>query len=114
MGENNRVKDSEIYISILVVVYNMKDTLDRCIKSLINQTLDHIEIIIVDDGSNDGSGEICDRYASEDRRIKLIHQKNQGLSATREVCLKNASGQYISFVDSDDWCELDMCEKLYE
>lgn len=114
MGENNGVKDSEIYISILVAVYNMKDTLDRCIQSLINQTLDHIEIIIVDDGSTDGSGEICDRYASKDRRIKLIHQKNQGLSATREACLKNASGRYISFVDSDDWCELDMCEKLYE
>ena len=114
MGENNGVKDSEIYISILVAVYNMKDTIDRCIKSLINQTLDHIEIIIVDDGSTDGSGEICDRYAAEDRRIKLIHQKNQGLSATREVCLRNASGQYISFVDSDDWCELNMCEKLYE
>lgn len=114
MGEYKGVEDSEILISILVAVYNMKDTIDRCIQSLINQTLEHIEIIIVDDGSTDGSGEICDRYASEDSRIRLIHQKNQGLSATREVCLKNASGQYISFVDSDDWCELNLCEKLYE
>ncbi len=95
MGENNRVKDSEIYISIMVAVYNMKDTLDRCIQSLINQTLDHIEIIIVDDGSNDGSGEFV-TVCLKDRRIKLIHQ-NQGLSATREACLKNASGQYIQF-----------------
>ena len=114
MGENNRKENSEILISILVAVYNMQDTIDRCVQSLINQTLDNIEIIIVNDGSTDGSGEICDRYAAEDIRVKVIHQKNKGLSATREVCLKNASGQYISFVDSDDWCELDMCEKLYE
>lgn len=114
MGENNRKENSEILVSILVAVYNMEATIDRCIQSLINQTLKRIEIVIVDDGSIDGSGEICDRYAAEDTRVRVIHQKNRGLSATREVCLKNASGHYISFVDSDDWCELDMCEKLYK
>lgn len=114
MGENNRKENSEILISILVAVYNMQDTIDRCIQSLINQTMKSIEIVIVDDGSSDGSGEICDGYAAEDTRVRVIHQKNCGLSATREVCLNNASGQYISFVDSDDWCELDMCEKLYK
>ena len=114
MEGNNRKENPEILVSILVAVYNMQDTIERCIQSLVNQTLENIEIIIVNDGSTDGSGEICNRYAAEDPRVKVIHQKNKGLSATREVCLKNASGQYISFVDSDDWCELDMCETLYE
>lgn len=107
-------ENNEILVSVLVAVYNMRDTIDRCIQSLLNQTLKNIEIIIVDDGSTDSSGDICDQYAQKDNRLKVIHQKNMGLSLSREVGVKNASGKYISFVDSDDWCELDMCEKLYE
>ncbi|MEW9937176.1 glycosyltransferase family 2 protein [Clostridium butyricum] len=106
--------DSNIYISILVAAYNMQDTLDRCIQSLIHQTMKNIEIIIVDDGSTDNTGVMCDNYALQDSRIRVIHQKNLGLPMARQAGLKAATGKYISYVDSDDWCEYDMCEKLYE
>lgn len=106
--------DLEVLVSIIVPVYNMQDTLDRCIQSLMHQTLRNIEIIIVDDGSTDNTGVICDTYAEMDNRIKIIHKNNTGLSIARKVGLESAVGQYISYVDSDDWCEHDMCQKLYE
>ena len=100
-------------ITVAVAIYNTHKFLHRCIASLLGQTYDNLEIILVDDGSTDGSGRICDEYALIDRRIKVIHQENMGLSAVRNAGIENASGKYIIFTDSDDeMCE-DMIEKLY-
>lgn len=100
-------------ISIIVPTYNARNYLSRCIDSLINQTFSHFEIIIVDDGSTDSSLEILNKYQSRFSHIKVLHQKNSGQSVARNNGLKVASGNYIMFVDSDDWVELDICEKLY-
>lgn len=97
-------------ISVIVLVYNVEKYLHRCLDSIIHQTYTNIEILIVDDGSTDHSGIICDEYAGNDSRIKLIHQSNQGLSAARNAGLDIATGDYIMFVDSDDWVEPSFCE----
>lgn len=93
---------SSIKISIIVPIYNTAKYLPTCLKSILSQTYQNLEIILVDDGSTDNSGQIADDYAKEDSRIKVIHQKNQGQSAARNSGLKKAKGEYISFVDSDD------------
>lgn len=100
-------------ISIIVPVYNVKDYLGECVKSLLNQTYFNIEIILVDDGSTDGSDQMCDEFAREDSRIIVIHKSNGGLSDSRNKGLDIARGEYIGFVDSDDWIEPQMYEKLY-
>jgi glycosyltransferase involved in cell wall biosynthesis len=100
-------------ISIIVPVYQVKEYVEECINSLLNQTYSDIEILLIDDGSTDGSGEICDRYAEKDRRVKVIHQANKGLSAARNKGLDNAKGQYIAFVDSDDIVKASYIEVLY-
>ena len=100
-------------ISIIVPVYNVKNYLKRCVETLTQQTLKEIEIILVDDGSTDSSGKLCDTLAKKDSRIKVIHQKNQGLSEARNNGMKIATGDYIGFVDSVDKVALDMFEKLY-
>lgn len=92
-------------ISIIVPVYNVEQYLSRCVDSLVNQTYHNIEIILVDDGSPDRSGEICDEYAKKDKRVKVIHQSNGGLSDARNTALDIAKGDYLMFVDSDDWIE---------
>ena len=102
-----------IDISIVVPVYNVENYLDRCLESLVNQTLKKIEIILVDDGSIDNSSSICDLWKLKDSRIKVIHKKNGGLSSARNAGMKIAIGKYIGFVDSDDDVELDMYEKMY-
>ncbi|WP_416326820.1 glycosyltransferase family 2 protein [[Eubacterium] hominis] len=99
-------------ISIIVPVYKVENELERCIKSLIKQTYEKIEIILVDDGSPDNCPRICDSYAKKDNRIKVIHKKNGGLSDARNYGLNEASGDYILYVDSDDYLELDACEQL--
>jgi len=101
-------------ITIIVPVYNVADYLERCIYSIINQTYKNLEIILVDDGSTDDSGLMCDDFASKDKRIKVIHKENGGLSDARNVAIDIATGDYITFVDSDDYIELDMVEFLYE
>ncbi|MFQ6803468.1 MAG: glycosyltransferase family 2 protein [Lachnospiraceae bacterium] len=101
-------------ISVIVPVYNVKEYLEECIRSIINQTYEDLEIILVDDGSTDGSSEICDEYAARDKRIRIIHKENGGLSSARNVGINHANGLYISFVDSDDWLELDFYKILYE
>ena len=101
-------------ISIIVPVYNTESYLKQCIDSIRNQSMYEIEIILVDDGSQDGCGEICDRYAESDSRIEVIHQTNQGLSAARNAGLDIARGEYIMFVDSDDWVEPDFCKIPYK
>jgi glycosyltransferase involved in cell wall biosynthesis len=100
-------------VSIIVPVYKVEKYLKRCVDSLTNQTLSDIEIILVDDGSPDNSGEICDSLQEKDCRIKVIHKTNGGLSSARNAGIKIAQGQYIGFVDSDDDVALDMYEKMY-
>lgn len=101
-------------ISIIVPVYNSKDRITKCIASILNQTYKNIEILMVDDGSTDGSGLICDGLVEENPGIcRVIHQKNMGVSAARNVAIANARGEYIGFVDSDDYIEPNFLEKLF-
>lgn len=99
-------------ISVIVPVYNVEEYLPKCIESILNQTHKNLELILVDDGSPDGSPKICDEYAEKDKRVKVIHKKNAGVSAARNDGLDAAKGDFIAFVDSDDWIEQDMYEKL--
>ena len=101
-------------ISVIVPVYNTKEYLPRCIASLKAQTYAPLEILLVDDGSTDGSGELCDEFAREDERIRVLHKENGGSSTARNLGLDNAKGEYIGFVDSDDYVEPDMYAYLYE
>lgn len=99
-------------ISIIVPVYKVENELDRCVRSLLNQTHQNIEIILVDDGSPDRCPELCDGYAVEDQRVKVIHKKNGGLSDARNAGLREATGDYIMYVDSDDYIDLDSCQRF--
>lgn len=100
-------------ISVIVPVYKVEEYLEECIESLVNQTMKEIEIILVDDGSPDHCGAICDQYAQKYSNITVIHQKNGGLSCARNQGLSIAKGEYISFVDSDDYVKENMLETLY-
>lgn len=106
------MEDNEL-ISIIVPVYNVEKYIEKCINSLINQTYSNIEIILVDDGSTDSSGKICDTYLNKEKRIKVIHKKNEGLGLTRNVGIDNANGKYLVFVDSDDFVHEELIENLY-
>lgn len=101
-------------ISIIIPIYNTERYLDRCIKSVVSQTYKRLEIILIDDGSTDGSLAISEKYVSEDPRAKLIRQSNRGASAARNAGLDIAQGDYVMFVDSDDWIETNMAETLLE
>ena len=101
-------------VSVIVAVYNAERTLQRCIDSLVHQSLQDIEIILVDDGSSDGSGSICDRYAQADSRIKVFHKRNEGVSKTKQLGLNHSTGEYIIFLDSDDYVDLNIYGKLYQ
>lgn len=100
-------------ISVIVPVYNVEQYLSSCLDSIINQYFSDIEIILVDDGSKDRSGKICDEYAQKDKRIKVIHKQNGGLSDARNTGLRVASSELVGFVDSDDKIDLDYYQKLY-
>ncbi len=99
-------------ISVIIPIYHVEDVMDRCIESVINQTYSNLEIILVDDGSNDNCGVKCDEWKKRDKRIKVIHQKNKGLSGARNSGLKLATGDYVLYVDSDDFLEKEACYKL--
>lgn len=99
-------------ISIIVPVYNVEPYLRKCLDSIVNQSYKNLDIIIIDDGSTDGGGGICDEYKANDGRIRVVHQKNSGLSAARNVGLDIARGEYVQFVDSDDWIEDTTCETI--
>lgn len=101
-------------ITVIVPVYNVEEYLSRCLDSIINQSYQNLQIILVDDGSQDNSGRICDEYKSRDGRIQVIHQSNSGLAGARNAGLAVAKGEYIGFVDSDDRISPDMFETLYE
>ncbi len=97
-------------LSVIVPVYKVEKYLQRCLDSIINQTYKNLEIILVDDGSPDNSGKICDEYAQKDKRIKVIHQKNKGQGAARNAGIIASKGELITFIDSDDWIECNMYE----
>ena len=99
-------------ISIIIPIYNVEKYLDRCLKSVVNQTYANLEIILVDDGSTDNSPVICDLWVERDRRIRAFHIKNNGAANARNFGLLHANGDYIGFVDSDDYCELNLFETL--
>ncbi len=99
-------------ISIIVPVYNVEPYLDRCVQSIVNQTYRNLEIILVDDGSPDRCPQMCDAWAEKDLRIKVIHKENGGLSDARNAGMNAATGEYIGFVDSDDWIAPEMVERL--
>lgn len=101
-------------ISVIVPIYNVEKYLNKCIDSIINQTYKNIEIILINDGSTDRSYELCTHYAKKDGRIKLINKKNGGLSDARNKGLEIAKGEYAVFIDSDDWIDRSMLEKLYD
>ncbi len=99
-------------ISVILPVYNGEDFLERCIDSILNQTEPNLELILVDDGSTDASWAICDRYAREDARVRVLHKPNGGLSHSRNAGIALARGQYLAFVDADDWLEPEMYQRM--
>ena len=105
---------SKIKVSVIIPVYNVEKYLRKCLESVINQTLEEIEIIVINDGSTDNSKRIIAEFEEKDTRIKVINQKNQGLSMARNSGLKIATGEYVGFIDSDDYIEIDMYEKMYK
>lgn len=110
---NDNIKNSEVLISIIMPIYKAEDYLNNSITSILNQTLENFELILVDDGSPDNSGKICDELALNDNRIKVIHKENGGASTARNAGLDIAQGEFIAFVDSDDWIEPNMFETLF-
>lgn len=103
---------SEYRFSIIVPVYNVEKYLEACIQSLANQEYSDYEVLLVDDGSTDASGIICDRFAEQYPKVKVVHRQNQGVAAARNEGLEQAKGEYILFVDSDDYVDSDMCRRL--
>ncbi len=105
--------ESEL-ISVIVPVYNVEQYLEKCISSIIDQTYRNLEIILVDDGSTDQSGALCDEFAQKDGRIRVIHKENGGVADARNVGIEACNGEYVSFVDSDDYIHPEMLAKLYD
>ena len=101
-------------ISVIVPVYNVAPYLSRCLDSICQQTYQNLEIILVDDGSTDNGLEICQQYAAKDKRIVVFHQENGGLSAARNTGMDHMHGELFTFIDSDDWVDLDYCEILFQ
>ena len=101
-----------MFFSIIVPVHNTEAYLDKCLQSILNQTFTDFEVILIDDGSQDKSADICEKYAQLDKRIRFIHQENQGVSATRNTALGFASAPYIIWVDADDWIEKDLLAEV--
>ena len=101
-------------VSVIVPIYKAEETIKKCVDSLLAQTLKDFEIVLVDDGSPDRCGEICDEYARNDSRIKVVHQKNMGVSAARQTGIDNAIGEYTIHADPDDWVEPTELEELYK
>ena len=99
--------DDMLLLSVIVPVYNVEKYLNRCVASICGQTYRAIEVILVDDGSGDGSGRICDEWAKKDARVRVLHVENGGVSRARNLGMEAARGDYICFVDSDDWLDLD-------
>lgn len=101
-------------ISVIVPVYNTEKYLKRCVDTLVHQTYEHLEIVLVDDGSRDKSGKLCDEYALADQRVRVIHKENGGLVSAWKKGVEESTGEYLCFVDSDDWVDLNMIEEMAE
>ena len=107
-------KEKQPLVSVVVPIYNVERFLRQAVDSILNQTLKDIEVILVDDGSPDNCGKICDEYAEKDSRVRVIHQKNGGLGNAYNNGIAAAKGEYIGFVEPDDWIEPEMYEVMYE
>lgn len=107
------MKSNEM-VSVIVPIYNVEKYIGKCIQSILDQTYENIEVILVDDGTPDNSNEICDSYAEKDSKVKVVHKKNEGVSVARNTGLKLAKGKYIIFVDGDDWLEKDCVEYMVD
>ena len=108
------MNETKISISVIVPIYKIREEyLRQCLNNLINQTLQDIEIILIDDGSPDNAGKICDEYSKVDKRIVVIHRENQGGFIAGNDGMEAAHGTYVMFVDPDDWIELDSCERVF-
>src|SRR5699024_8862594 len=105
--------EEAVKISIIVPVYNVEAYVEKCLQSISVQSIQAIEILVVNDGSTDKSGEICDAYAKKDARLKVVHEAKRGVSAARNTGVRHAVGEYIGFVDGDDYIEEKMYEQLY-
>ena len=103
----------EPLITVVVPIYNVEDYLNKCIESIVNQTYKNLEIILVDDGSPDNSPKMCDDWAKKDKRIKVIHKENGGVSSARNIGIDKSKGEWITFVDADDWIEKTYIEDMY-
>lgn len=103
---------NNVTVSVIVPIYNKEDYLKECLDSIVNQTLSSIEIILIDDGSTDGSKKVCEEFLS-DKRVRYYYQENEGLASARQTGIEISTGEYIGFIDGDDWIELDMFEKMY-
>ena len=101
-------------ISVIVPIFGVENYLKRCVDSIIAQTYKELEIILVDDGSPDNCPKICDEYAISDSRVKVVHKQNGGLMSARQAGLRVANGEYVTFVDGDDWIEPDMYQKIHD
>ena len=101
-------------ISVIIPVYNAEQYLEECLNSIRNQTYKELEVILVDDGSTDNSGKICDKYTKVDNRFRVLHINNSGPSYARNIGLKEAQGEYITFVDADDWLATNTLELCYQ
>lgn len=101
-------------ISIIVPVYNVADTLDKCITSILSQPWQDLEILLINDGSTDGSGILCHRWSEKDERVRVFEQLNQGVSAARNVGIENSKGEWVCFIDSDDWIQGEYLPKMFD
>lgn len=101
-------------ISVIIPAYNVESYIERCLESVVNQTYENLEIIIINDGSTDATPFLCDKWEKRDKRIRVIHKENGGASRARNIGIENARGDYLAFVDSDDWIEKDMYEYLIQ
>ena len=108
------MKKNNPLVSVIVPVYNVGNYLEKCLNSIVKQTYHNFEVILIDDGSEDMSGDICDRYAFKYDYIRVYHQDNKGVVSARSVGIYNAKGKYIAFVDSDDWIEETFLSVLVE
>jgi glycosyltransferase involved in cell wall biosynthesis len=106
------MKDISPKISVIVPVYKVEQYLSKCIESILNQSFTDFELLLIDDGSPDNSGKICDEYAFKDKRITVFHKQNEGVSSSRNLGIENAVGEWICFVDSDDWIEKDAFQEI--
>lgn len=109
---NNKGSEKKVELSVIVPIYNMEKYLSKCINSILIQTFSNMEILLIDDGSEDSSSEICDYYSKKDKRIKVFHKKNGGLSDAKNFGINKAIGKYITFVDSDDWIDTNMYSNM--